>query len=100
MFIVKTIVTKPAGTQFRLQQMIPGTTQTLGQWTLAQPGVVGVRIRRLGKNKVVKTVRFVDQAAAEAFQTALAANPEYQARQVYNTANGITQVVRKFQEIV
>jgi hypothetical protein len=31
---------------------------------------------------------------------ALATNTEYQARQEYNAANGITVVTRKYQEIV
>jgi len=99
MFIVKSIITKPAGTQFRARQVVPGTTKTMAQWAKDQPGVLGVRNRRLNKNKIVKTVRFADQAAMDAFLAALDANPEHQARQEYNAANGITVVTRKFQVV-
>jgi len=100
MFIIRTIITKPAGTKFRTPQLISGTTLQLGQWTKQQNGVTGSRTRRLGKNKIVNTVVFTDQAAADAYLAALATNTEYQARQEYNAANGITIVTRKYQEIV
>ena len=99
MFIVKTVVDKPAGTAFRAPQLIAGTSLSLGAWTRQQAGVIKSRVRRTGVNRIVSTITFTDQAAAEAYLAALANNSEYQARQAYNAANGITSTVRKFQEV-
>ena len=96
MFILKTIVTKPAGVAWRKPELIAGTTLTLGAWILSQPGVLSSRTRRAA-NRMVNTTLFQDQAAYDAFVAARATNPEYLARQAYSAANGITTVTRKFQ---
>lgn len=99
MFMIRTIVTKPADATFRLPQMVAGTSLTLGQWVATQTGFVAARTRRFGPNKIVNTVVFDTQANADAYQAALASNSEYVARQQYNAAHGITSVVRRFQEV-
>jgi hypothetical protein len=99
MFMIRTIVTKPADVTFRLPQLVAGTSLTLGQWVAQQPGYVVARTRRFGANKVINTVVFDTQANAEAYLAQLATNSEYVARQTYNAAHGITSVVRKFQEV-
>jgi hypothetical protein len=99
MFILKFITRKPAGAAFAQAQNVPGTNQTLNQWTLLQPGVLSARARRPGKNILVRVVRCTDQAAADAYLAALEANGEYQARAAHNAANNITQRLVKLQVV-
>jgi len=99
MFILRFTTKKPAGAAFAQAQNVPGTSQTLNQWTLLQPGVLSARVRRLGKNTLVRVVRCTDQAAANAYLAALEANGEYQARAAHNAANNITQQLVKLQVV-
>jgi hypothetical protein len=99
MFIVKTISTKPAGVHWRAPEVISGTTQTLGQWTLAQDGVVSTKTRKAGKHKLVNVSVFRDQAAYDAYVAARDTNTEFIARTEYNTANNITSIVKKLQVV-
>ena len=99
MFILRFVTRKPAGATFRRPQNVPGTSQTLNQWTLLQPGVLSARTRKAGKNRLVRVVRCTNQAAADAYLAALEANGEYQARSAHNAANNITQRVRKLQVV-
>ena len=97
MFIVKTIAVKPRGVKWRKPQLIAGTSQTLGAWTLAQEGVVSTKTRKAGKHKLVTITVFSDQAAHDAYVAARASNAEYVARTAYATANNITTTIKKLQ---
>ena len=97
MFIVKTIVTKPADAAWRAPQVIAETGQTLGAWLMSQDGVISSRTRKARQNVRVNTTVFRDQAAHEAVVAARAENSEFIARTTYSEANGITTVTRKWQ---
>ena len=99
MFIVKTIATKPRGVRWRKPQLMTGTSQTLGAWTLAQDGVVSTKTRKAGKNKLVTITVFRDQAAYDTYVAARASNSEYLARTEYAAANNITTTVKKLQVV-
>lgn len=98
MFIVRTFTVKPAGTSWH--KTPEGSTETLTQFAAAQlaaGGYIKLRTRKIGRNKVVKTMVFADQAAYDAWQAAISVHPDFIAKAAYNEANGITKVVKKFQ---
>jgi hypothetical protein len=98
MFIVRTITVKPANVSWFHRD--PGSTaETVSQF-MAQQLSAGAflknRSRKVGKNKVINTMVFADQAAYEAWKTAADAHPAYIQRTEYNESNGISKVVKKF----
>jgi hypothetical protein len=100
MFIVRTIFVKPAGIKW--YRAAPGVTETLAQWGAAQfaaGAYTKARSRKVGKNKVISTMVFADQAAYETWRTACDAHPETSLKNTYFEANGITKVVKKFQMV-
>lgn len=99
MFIVRTITVRPAGTAWYQHNPALGA-QTLLQFAAEQyanGAFVRTRNRKVGKNKVINTTVFADQAAYEAWKAVAEAHPQYAARDAYFAANGITKTVKKFQ---
>ena len=100
MFIVRTIFVKPAGIKW--YRAAADCTETLPQWSAAQLAAgayIKARSRKVGKNKVISTMVFADQAAYEAWVTASDAHPETSLKNTYFEANGITQVIKKLQMV-
>lgn len=98
MFIVRTVFVKPAGIKW--YKPAEGVTETLAQFGAAQfaaGAYLKARNRKVGKNKVVSTMVFADQAAYDAWRTACDAHPESVAKNAYFEASGITKVVKKYQ---
>lgn len=99
MFIVRTFVTKPAGTAWYKHDADTLGAETLAQWTAGQTSILRNRTRKVGKNKKVNTMVFADQAAYDAYKAAVEATPQWQARQAYFETTGFVVVTRKFQLI-
>lgn len=101
MFIVRTVLIKPAGVSWYQHDPALGS-QTLQQFAAEQYAAgayVRTRNRKIGKNKIINTTVFADQAAHNAYKAAADAHPQQQAREAYFAANGITKIVKKFQEV-
>lgn len=86
-YVVKTVTVKPAQAQW-FGQFSPAVNQRYVVWARAQTGVLST-IGRISAPNTFETITvFADQAAYDAFQTAVAANPDAQARAAYATAQG------------
>ena len=101
MFIVRTFIVKPAGIKWF--HMEPGSTaETVPQFMASQLSAGAFlknRNRKVGKNKIVNTMVFADQAAYETWKAAAEAHPTYTQRNAYYESNGITKVVKKFLKV-
>lgn len=84
---VKNVSVKPAGIQW-FGQANPVAARRLIAWVQAQPGVLSAIGRVTAPNTYTTLTVFESQAAYDAFQAALAANADAQARQAYATAQG------------
>jgi hypothetical protein len=100
MFIVRTVFVKPADVKW--YRAAEGTAQTLAQFGAAQfaaGAYLRNRTRKIGKNRVITTMVFADQAAYDTWRAACDVHPESIAKNAYFEANGITKVVKKFQMV-
>ena len=100
MFIVRTVFVKPA--EVKWYAPAEGVAQTLAQWGASQfaaGAYTRARTRKIGKNKVITTMVFADQAAYDTWRAACDAHPESIAKNAYFEANGVTKVVKKFLEV-
>lgn len=82
---VKTTSVKPAGIQW-FSQANPAAGRRLIAWVQGQPGVQSAVGRVTAPNTFTAITVFESQAAYTAFQAAIAANADAQARQAYTTA--------------
>lgn len=82
---VKNVTVKPAGIQW-FGQANPPAARRLVAWVQAQPGVLSAIGRVTAPNTFTAITVFESQAAYEAFQTAIAANADAQARAAYTAA--------------
>jgi hypothetical protein len=97
MFMVRTFTTRPDGVAW--YKAPEGVAETLAQWGAAQfatGAFTKARLRKIGKNKVVKTMLFADQASYDTWKEAIKVHPEHIAKMAYNEANGIVTVTKKF----
>jgi len=98
MFIVRTIVTKPANAAWYQHNPALGT-ERLSQWIAVQPTLIRTRTRKLGRNRRVNTMMFADQAAYQTFKTALEATPQHVDKMSYFTQNGFKVKTQLYQMI-
>ncbi len=85
---VKTTSVKPAGIQW-FTQANPAAGRRLIAWVQGQPGVLSSMGRVTAPNTFTSVTVFESQAAYTAFQAAIAANADAQARQAYGAAQNI-----------
>ena len=98
MFVVRTFVTKPAGTAWYEHNPTLGT-QTVFQWASTQSQILHGTTVDASPDRKINTMIFADRDAYESFVASRDANPLWQDLNTYFTNNNVSVVVKKFQEV-
>lgn len=68
----------------------PDTAKRMAEWTKTQPGYVSGSAQRIAPNTFQNIVIFDTKENLAAFVAGQATNPDFQARDAYKAANGLT----------
>lgn len=87
--------TKPSDAAVWFNKANPTVSKAEIDWIKSQPGFVSLTVKNLNANTLESTLVFKDQASFAAMQAARENRSDYQARQAYLAANGITRSITR-----